>query len=63
MPTVPLLHDAKHWRDRAQEARAQAEQMSDPQAKSDMLGIADGYERLAMRAEERLASSVRPKDS
>jgi hypothetical protein len=47
--------DPKHWRKRAEEARAQAEQMTDRDAKQMMLGIAEDYEKLAKRAEERLA--------
>lgn len=43
------------WRDRAEEARTQAEHMSDDDTKRRMLGIADGYERMARRAEERIA--------
>ena len=62
MATVPLLHDAKHWRDRAEEARTQAEQMTGD-SRREMLSIAEGYERLAKRAEERLAASLKPKDS
>jgi hypothetical protein len=48
---LPTIHDAQHWRNRAKEARAQAEQMSDPQAKQQLLEIASGYERLAKLAE------------
>jgi hypothetical protein len=44
---------AKHWTERAEEARVQAEQMDDPVAKRTMLSIAAGYEQLAARAEER----------
>jgi hypothetical protein len=49
------INDPKHWLDRAKEARALAEQMDDPEAKRTMLAIADDYERLAKRAEERAA--------
>jgi hypothetical protein len=48
-----LTDDPKHWRNRAEEARTRAGEMSDPVAKRQMLGIARGYERLAERAEER----------
>jgi hypothetical protein len=48
-----LIDDAKHWRDRACEARAVAEGLIDPQSKRIMLDIAEGYERLALRAGER----------
>ena len=49
-----LMNNAQHWRDRAEEARAHAEQMNDPEAKRQMFEIAAGYERLAERAERRL---------
>jgi hypothetical protein len=41
----------QYWRDRAEEARAVAETMTDRQAKRAMLQIAQGYERLAERTE------------
>jgi hypothetical protein len=49
-----LMNNAQHWRDRAEEARANAEQMNDPEAKRQMYEIAGGHERLAQRAEQRL---------
>ena len=52
-----IINDPKHWRDRADEARAVAEALSDAEAKSLMLEIADGYERMARRAEERKAAA------
>jgi hypothetical protein len=56
MPIRPPT-DAKHWRDRAGEARATAERMTNPEAKHIMLAIATGYERLAKRDEERQAAA------
>src|SRR5262245_26191172 len=47
------VDDPEHWRDRAEEARAHAEQMSDETSKQAMLRIADDYERLAKHAERR----------
>jgi hypothetical protein len=54
------MNDAKHWRERAEEARVHAEAMTDPEAKRTMLGIAAEYERLAELAEER--TEKRPDD-
>jgi hypothetical protein len=48
-----LLDDPEHWRSRAEEARAVAEQLSDPEAKRTMLRIAADYEQLAERTELR----------
>ena len=50
-----LINNAQHWRDRAEEARAHADQMHDETARAMMLGIAEGYEKLARRADERNA--------
>ena len=44
----------EHWRDRAAEARAQAEQMSDEAARQAMLSVAESYEKIARRAEVKL---------
>jgi hypothetical protein len=43
---------AKDWRDRADEARARAEKIKDPEAKQVMLEIAAAYDRLAEIAEK-----------
>jgi hypothetical protein len=53
--SVASINDPKHWLDRAKEARVLAEQMDDPEAKVTMLTIANDYERLATRAEQRAA--------
>jgi hypothetical protein len=50
---VPI-NDPKHWRQRAEEARVHAEDIFDPEAKKTMLRIAEDYEKLAERAEQRL---------
>ena len=47
------INDPQHWRDRAKEARALADQINDVEAKAAMLRIAEDYERLAKRAEAR----------
>ena len=52
--TPKLLKDPKHWHRWAKEARIRAEQISDPKARRLMIGIAESYERLAAKAEERL---------
>ena len=54
MPGRSFLNDPKHWRERAEEARTRADQMSDPRCKIAMLGVADDYELLADRAAERV---------
>ena len=51
-----IINDPKHWRDRAEEARAMAEALTDAEAKRLMHEIADGYERMARRAEDRRAA-------
>ena len=51
MPSA--VDDAKRWRTLAEEARAAGNEMMDPAARRILLNIADGYERLARRAEAR----------
>jgi hypothetical protein len=41
------VHDAAYWRERAEEARAIAEGMADPEAKRVMLSVAASYDWLA----------------
>jgi hypothetical protein len=41
--------DPQHWRDRAKETRARANQLKDPRSKRRMLGLANFYARLAKR--------------
>jgi hypothetical protein len=53
------IDDARHWRSRAEEARELAEQMTNPEAKRIMLGIAVSYVALAQMANERDASRGR----
>ena len=45
--------DPEHLRKRAEEARAIAVQMKDAHTEAIMLGIAQDYEKLAARAEQR----------
>jgi hypothetical protein len=48
-----MIDDPSHWRQRAQEARAEADKMSDAELKQTMLEIAAAYDRLAEIAERR----------
>jgi len=51
---MPSLYGTpEHWITRAKDARKMAENIDDPAAKQAMLGIAENYEKLAMRAEAR----------
>ena len=52
-----LLNNVRHWLDRAEEARAVAGQMNDPDAKRVMFGIAEGYHPMVKFVRERLAKS------
>jgi hypothetical protein len=45
--------DPEHWRQLAQEARAAAERLDEPEAKRTMLEIAESYEELASIADRR----------
>jgi hypothetical protein len=49
-----LLNNPAHWHLRAQGARLLAAQLEDPVAKEATLGIADEYDRLAVRATKRM---------
>jgi hypothetical protein len=51
-----------HWRQRAEEARAASESISDPNARRILLEIAQNYEELAERVKRRaLTKSAVPK--
>jgi hypothetical protein len=58
MPPLPLsvANDPEHWRQRAEEARAITELMTDMPSREAMLRIAADYDRLAKRAEDRKRS-------
>lgn len=53
------LNDAKHWRDRATEMRALADEMSSPRAATLMNDLAKDYDKLADRAEERAKTDLK----
>jgi hypothetical protein len=48
-----IANDPEHWRKRAKDMRMLANEIKDPLSKETMLRIADDYERLAKRAQER----------
>lgn len=47
------FNDAKHWRDRAAEMRAVADGYTDNEAASIMNRLADDYDKMADRADDR----------
>jgi hypothetical protein len=53
-PDAELVSLVSRWRARAQEILAQAEMMSDTEARQTMQEIAAGYERLAQRVEQQI---------
>ena len=53
MALNPTKDDPDYWRNRAEEAHAIAVQMVDAHTKATMLAIAQDYEKLAKRAEQR----------
>jgi hypothetical protein len=57
------LNDAKHWRDRAAEMRVLSAEMKDFEARTLMLKLANDYDKLADRAEERAARDKTPTPS
>ncbi len=47
------IDNPEYWRSRAEEARALAEMLEDPEAKRMMMDVVEGYERLAEYAVRR----------
>jgi hypothetical protein len=60
MPMSHFIRDPEHWHQRAEEARVLAAYMNDEESKQAMLRIAEDYERLAKRAEERTGKYSKP---
>jgi hypothetical protein len=60
MPHLRLQLDAEHWRTRAREMRALAEQVSDAEASRRMMRIAVDYDALAERADAAALERSRP---
>ena len=56
--TLQGLNDAKHWCDRAAEMRVLLDEIKDPQAQRIMLKLANDYDKLADRAEDRAARDI-----
>jgi hypothetical protein len=57
---MPTTYTAEYWRQRASEARAQAEQMSDPRARQQLLEIASAYDQMATRAGTNARPNAKP---
>jgi hypothetical protein len=47
------MNNSRYWRKRAERVRRYAAEMADPDSKQATLELADSYERLAQRADER----------
>ena len=57
-----LMNNPKHWILRAEEIRVVAAEVKDMDAKLMLLKIADDYEKLAGRAEQRAAGKLLPSE-
>ena len=53
-----VLHGVTYWRNRAQEARELAEQLTTAEARRIMLDIAESYENLAEGAQQRILANT-----
>ena len=52
------INDAKHWRDRAAAMRVPSDEIKDPEAQRMMLKLANDYDKIADRAEDRAARDM-----
>jgi hypothetical protein len=55
-----LLNDPQHWRARAREARAIAEETDNPMVRRSMSRIAEEYDRVAQKAAQRVFDADKP---
>jgi hypothetical protein len=53
------VNDPRHWRNRAEEVRVLAEGMNDAKTRPIMTRLADGWDKMADRAERRAAMLAR----
>jgi hypothetical protein len=51
--TLSHVNDVKHWRDRAAEMLVPSTMMNDAETRAIMVRLADDYDKLADRAEQR----------
>jgi len=49
------VDDPKHWRDRARKMRDLLDDLTDGEIRATIIRLADDYDKLAVRAEERAA--------
>ena len=52
------VNDSKHWRDRAAEMRVLSGEMRDLETQSIMVKLANDYDKLADRADDRAARDI-----
>ena len=52
------VNDVNHWRDRADEMRILSRMVKDIEAQANMAELADDYDKLAERAEQRSNGEV-----
>jgi hypothetical protein len=57
---MPDYSDLRHWHDRAEKTRAQANKMQDSRFKHRMLGLAHSYDRLAEQLEQQQTRKRKP---